>query len=64
VPVVRRPDREGLEWDTRGRWSLQPLQPRLTRNAVFLTDGRAISHAESWMGIVEAYKLGAPSSPA
>src|SRR4029078_2977692 len=23
-----------------------------------LTDGRAISYAESWMGIVEAYKLG------
>ncbi|HEX6100487.1 MAG TPA: S41 family peptidase [Thermoanaerobaculia bacterium] len=58
VPVLRRPDREGVEWDTPARWSLQPLQPRLTKNVVFLTDARAISYAESLMGIVEAYELG------
>ncbi|HEX8617073.1 MAG TPA: S41 family peptidase [Thermoanaerobaculia bacterium] len=58
VPILRRPDREGVEWDTGERWSLQPAKPRLTKNVVFLTDGRAISYAESWMGIVEAYKLG------
>jgi len=58
VPVLRRPDFAGVEWSTSGRWSLQPLQRRLTKNIVFLTDGRAISYAESWMGIVEAYKLG------
>ena len=57
VPIVRRPDLAGVEWNTNGRWSLQPLQPRLPKNIVFLTDGRAISYAESWMGIVEAYKL-------
>jgi C-terminal processing protease CtpA/Prc len=59
IPIVRRPDLAGVEWNTGGRWSLDPLQPRLTKNVVFLTDGRAISYAESWMGIVEAYKLGA-----
>jgi Peptidase family S41 len=58
VPILRRPDRAGLEWNRRQRWQLAPLQPRLPKNAVFLTDGRAISYAESWMGIVEAYKLG------
>lgn len=58
VPILRRPDFEGVEWNTEGRWSLEPLQPRLTKNVAFLTDGRAISYAESWMGIVEAYKLG------
>jgi C-terminal processing protease CtpA/Prc len=58
VPVVRRPDFDGVEWNTGGRWSLEPLQPRLTKNIVFVTDGRAISYAESWMGIVEAHKLG------
>ena len=58
VPILRRPDRAGVEWNTRGRWTLEPLTPRLTKNVVFLTDGRAISYAESWMGIVEAYKLG------
>jgi C-terminal processing protease CtpA/Prc len=58
IPILRRPDREGMEWEVRGRWKLEPLQPRLPKKIVFLTDGRAISYAESWMGIVEAYKLG------
>ena len=58
VPVARRPNREGWEWDLNGRWELKPLQPRLPKNIVFLTDARAISYAESWMGIVEAYRLG------
>ncbi|HEX6084219.1 MAG TPA: S41 family peptidase [Thermoanaerobaculia bacterium] len=57
IPIVRRPDREGLEWNVRERWQLEPLQPRLPKNLAFVTDGRAISYAESWMGIVEAYKL-------
>jgi hypothetical protein len=58
VPILRRPDREGVDWDTGGRWDLQPAQPRLTKNVAVLTNGSAISYAESWMGIVEAYKLG------
>jgi C-terminal processing protease CtpA/Prc len=58
VPVLRRPNQEGVQWNTEGRWSLEPLAPRFTKNIVFLTDGRAISYAETWMGIVEAYKLG------
>jgi len=41
-----------------GRWDLEPLAPRLKARIAFLTNGRAISYAESWMGIVEAYKLG------
>ena len=59
VPILRLPDQKGADWNTSGRWHLEPLAPRLTKNIVFLTDGRAISYAESWMGIVEAYKLGA-----
>ncbi|HJQ39645.1 MAG TPA: S41 family peptidase [Thermoanaerobaculia bacterium] len=58
TPIIRRPNREGWEWDTNGRWELTPLPPRLPKNIVFLTDARAISYAESWMGIVEAYRLG------
>ncbi len=58
VPILRRPDFKGVEWHTGGRWELDPAKPRLPKNIVFLTDGRAISYAESWMGIVEAYKLG------
>jgi C-terminal processing protease CtpA/Prc len=40
------------------RWLLEPLAPRFHGRAVFLTGGRAISYAESIMGIVEAYELG------
>jgi len=58
VPIVTRPDREGWEWRQPGRWNLTPEQPRLRQPVAFLTDGRAISYAESIMGIVEAYQLG------
>jgi C-terminal processing protease CtpA/Prc len=36
---------------------VEPAEPFLGK-VVFLTDGRAISAAETFMGIVEAYKLG------
>ncbi len=58
VPIVTRPDGEGWEWNTGGRWQLKPAKPRLTAQIAFVTDGRAISYAESIMGIVEAYELG------
>jgi hypothetical protein len=56
VPVVTRPDRAGLVFDGRGRWELRPAVPYLAAPRVFITDGRAISYAESVMGIVEAYR--------
>jgi C-terminal processing protease CtpA/Prc len=58
IPIVRRPDRESVEWNESGRWDLQPKPPRLSAKLAFLTDGRAISYAESIMGIVENYKFG------
>lgn len=58
IPVVTRPDRQGWTWNASGRWEVQPKAPRLRMPVAFLTDGRAISYAESIMGIVEAYKLG------
>ena len=58
IPIVRRPDRENIEWSESGRWNLLPKEPRLTAKVAFLTDGRAVSYAESIMGIVENYKLG------
>ena len=58
VPIVRRPDRLDLEWHESGRWQLRPQEPRLKAKIAFLADGRAISYAESVMGIVEYYKLG------
>lgn len=58
IPVVTRPDSPGARFDARGRWELRPAAPYLAAPRVFITDGRAISFAESMMGIVEAYRLG------
>jgi C-terminal processing protease CtpA/Prc len=57
VPVVTRPDREGMELDF-SNWPVKPAQPRFQAKVAFLTDGRAISYAETYMGIVEHYGLG------
>ena len=59
-PVITTPDHaQMVKFDDPGRWKLEPVAPRLTAKMVFLIDGRAISYAESWMGIIEAYKLAA-----
>jgi C-terminal processing protease CtpA/Prc len=58
VPIITAPDHTNtVEYDTGGRWTLEPKEPRLKAKIAFLTDGRAISYAESYMGIIEAYKL-------
>jgi len=56
VPRVIYPDYEKVTYKTHG-WHLEPLEPRLTAKIFFLTDGRAISYAESYMGFIEHYKL-------
>jgi len=56
VPVVDRPGE--MTFVRGGEWNLSPLQPHLAAKKVFLTNGGAISYAESTMGIVEHYKLG------
>ena len=38
---------------------MPPETPRFEGKIAFITDGRAISYAESCMGIIEHYKLGA-----
>jgi len=58
VPVLRRPGRQSLEFET-SDWALKPRKPRLRAKLAFITDGRAISAAETFLGIVEHYKLGA-----
>jgi hypothetical protein len=58
IPIVTRPDHSGFQWSEAGRWPLSPKPPRLTAPTAFLTDGRAISYAESIMGIVEHSKMG------
>lgn len=57
VPIITRPDHIIDDYNTSGRWDIRPLAPRVRGKLVFLTDGRAISYAESVMGIIEAYKI-------
>lgn len=59
VPVVLWPDRRQMTFERGGEWNLPPTGPLLKAKMAFITDGRAISYAESCMGIIEAYKLGA-----
>lgn len=58
APFLPRPDREGISY-ANGGWPVMPMQPRWTGNAAFVIDGRAISYAETYMGIVEHFKLAA-----
>jgi C-terminal processing protease CtpA/Prc len=51
-----RPDREGVALEEDG-CALAPLAPRFAGTTVFLTDAQAISYAETYMSIVEAYNL-------
>lgn len=57
VPVVTNPLQGPLRFDRLPGWNLLPADPYLSASKVFLTDGRAISYAESVMGIIEAYEL-------
>jgi C-terminal processing protease CtpA/Prc len=58
VPITSKPDRLGVaQYDTSGRWDVPPESPRLKGRLIFLIDGRAISAAETLMGIIEAYRL-------
>jgi C-terminal processing protease CtpA/Prc len=56
IPTPARPDREGMTY-RRSSWDVEPVAPFFS-NVVFITDGRAVSAAETFMGIVENYKLG------
>ena len=58
VPRYLYPDQVDVEFQ-RSHWDLEPREPRLTSNVVFLTHGGAISYAESCMGIVEGHRLAA-----
>ena len=57
IPRFARPFAEVAGWQEL-TWGLRPTPPLIAGQRVFLTDGRAISYAESVMGYVRAYKLG------
>lgn len=57
IPEIARPD-EPMAF-TLGGWPVAPLEPYVTAERVFVTDGRAISYAETCLGIVAHHELGA-----
>ncbi len=57
VPQIIYPDHENLAGFAEFGWVLEPAEPHIDGNVVFITDGRAISYAESFMGFIEHYKL-------
>ena len=61
-PMFLRPQFTGPDgqarYDDDGPWIIDPVEPRLTQNVVFLTNASAISYAESVLGTVKANGLG------
>jgi C-terminal processing protease CtpA/Prc len=56
VPQVIYPDYEKVTYRKSG-WQMQPVEPALRAKIVFITNGRAISYAESYMGYIEGFQL-------
>lgn len=65
IPNVIYPDYKKVAY-SHYSWDLVPVQPHLSAKIIFITDGRAISYAESYMSFIEHYKLativGAPTA--
>lgn len=59
IPKITRPDHDFRAGHQRFGWNMQPAEPHIGGRVAFLTDGRAISYAETVMAYVEAQKLGA-----
>jgi C-terminal processing protease CtpA/Prc len=58
-PIITKPDRQDIEFEPDPTyWNLTPLHPTLKARKVFLTDRRAMSHAEGCMEIIEHYRIG------
>ena len=58
VPLIIYPDQENIVGYQEHGWGLLPKKPHIEGKVVFLTDGRAISYAESFLSFIEHYKLG------
>ncbi len=56
IPLTYSPDRRDVGF-LFSNWSVQPEGPRFKGKVAFLTDGRAISYAETYLAIIEHYKL-------
>ena len=57
VPRIAGPFGQIVDWQS-VTWNVKPATPHIAARRVFLTDGRAISYAESVMGHVRDHRLG------
>ncbi|MBC6700375.1 S41 family peptidase [Hymenobacter puniceus] len=57
VPRYLYPNQQKLAGYAYMGWQMQPKAPHLAARIIFITDGSAISYAESFMGMVEGYQL-------
>jgi len=58
VPQIIYPDQENLAGMEKFSWMLETTTPYLgDKQIIFITDGSAISYAESFMGFIEGYNL-------
>jgi C-terminal processing protease CtpA/Prc len=57
TPEFLYPDREKIAGYEKDGWLIKTRKPHLDTKIIFLTDGTAISAAESFMGFIEGYKL-------
>jgi C-terminal processing protease CtpA/Prc len=58
IPQIIYPDQKNIIGYQKMGWNLVAKNPRIKGKVVFITDGRAISYAESFLGFIEHYKLG------
>ena len=56
APQVIYPDYEKVTYQKLG-WEMEPARPTLRAKVIFITNGRAISYAESFMGYIEGFQL-------
>lgn len=57
IPEITQPNFSAVSFEKSG-WKLRSLKPYISSQMIFLTDNKAISYSESFMGIVKHYKLG------
>lgn len=57
IPQIIYPDQENITGYRTLGWNMSPQQPHLDAEIVFITDGRAISYAESYLSFIEHYSL-------
>ena len=57
IPLIIYPDQENVAGYQKMGWKLVAKQPHIKGKVVFITNGSAISYAESFMSYIEHYKL-------